>query len=496
MIADDLTGLVGRTPMVRISKLNPGPGEILAKLESFNPLSSVKDRAALAMIEAAEAAGILKPGGTIIEPTSGNTGIGLAFIAAIRGYKLILAMPETMSVERRKLLLALGAEIVLTPAFGGMEAAIDKAKELAAQRPGAFIPQQFANPANVEVHRRTTAEEIWADCEGRVDALVCGVGSGGTLSGVGGLIKERNPNLRVVAVEPFKSAVLSGGPAAPHRLQGIGAGFIPAILRRDLIDEIIQVIDEDAGETARNLAKREGILVGISSGAALWAAIQVAKRPEMAGKRIVVILPDTGERYLSTWLFEDLDAGIAESKADLAFLKDEAELHPAVARSVHYFRNGLYCSEAIVKAFDEVYGLGIGEEQRKMSTGFAMGLGESGCVCGALAGAVMVLSAVAGRTKVYQSERKLLLLTKELHDRFRAKHKAACCRVLTKSVAWGSAQHKTLCETYVIDAARWAAELLEERLGQKPLAAKAGRARRPFFSGRLFSRALKGRAAP
>jgi C_GCAxxG_C_C family probable redox protein len=216
----------------------------------------------------------------------------------------------------------------------------------------------------------------------------------------------------------------------------------------------------------------------------------------MAGKRIVVILPDTGERYLSTWLFEDLDAGIAGAKAELVFLKDESGLPPAAARSLHYFRNGLYCSEAIVKAFDEVYALGIGEEQRKTATGFAMGLGESGCVCGALAGAVMVLSAVAGRTKVYQSERKLHLLVKELHDRFRAKHKAACCRVLTKSVAWGSAQHKTLCETYVIDSARWASELLEERLGIKPAAGGFGRASRPFFRARLFSRAGKGRAAP
>ena len=306
MIYEDITKTVGHTPLVRIGRLFPdAQATILAKIESFNPLSSVKDRIGVAMIEDAEKKGQLKAGATIIEPTSGNTGIALAFAAASRGYKLILTMPETMSSERRQLLKIFGAELVLTPGAEGMSGAIKKAEELVKSTPNSFMPQQFNNPANPEIHRKTTAEEIWEDTDGRVDILVVGVGTGGTLTGVGEVIKKRKPDFKVVAVEPVKSPVLSGGKPGPHKIQGIGAGFVPGVLNVKLIDEIIKVEDEKAGETARLLARKEGILAGISSGAALWAAGEVAVRPENKGKTVVVILPDTGERYLSTWLFQE-----------------------------------------------------------------------------------------------------------------------------------------------------------------------------------------------
>ncbi|MHB8128018.1 MAG: cysteine synthase A, partial [Mobilitalea sp.] len=307
-IAEDLTKLIGNTPLVKISKINPTEAEIVAKLEMFNPLSSVKDRVGFSMIDTAEKEGIIKPGDTLIEPTSGNTGIGLAFVSAIRGYRLILTMPETMSIERRKILHVLGAEVVITEAYDGMDGAIKKAKELAESLPNAFILQQFANLSNPEIHRQTTAEEILRDTEGNMDVFVAGVGTGGTLTGVGQVLKKYNPNIKIIAVEPFKSAVLSGGIAAPHKLQGIGAGFIPPVLDLNIIDEIITVKDDDAGEIARELAKKEGLLVGISSAAALWAAIEVGKRPEYKGKRILTVFPDSGERYLSTWLFDDFDS--------------------------------------------------------------------------------------------------------------------------------------------------------------------------------------------
>jgi len=306
MIYEDITKTVGHTPLVKLRRLFPdAQATILAKIESFNPLSSVKDRIGVAMIEDAEKKGLLKAGATIIEPTSGNTGIALAFVAAARGYKLILTMPETMSQERRQLLKIFGAELVLTPGAEGMSGAIKKAEELVKSTPNSFIPQQFNNPANPEIHRKTTAEEIWKDTDGGVDILVVGVGTGGTLTGVGEVIKKRKPDFRVVAVEPAKSPVLSGEKPGPHKIQGIGAGFVPGVLNVKLIDEIIKVEDEKAGETARLLAKKEGILAGISSGAALWAAGEVARRAENKGKTIVVILPDTGERYLSTWLFQE-----------------------------------------------------------------------------------------------------------------------------------------------------------------------------------------------
>jgi cysteine synthase A len=302
-IAADVTGLIGNTPLVRLNRITGGAGaEVVAKLESFNPAGSVKDRLGVALITDAEARGVIKPDTVIIEPTSGNTGIGLAFVCAARGYRLILTMPETMSAERRQLLALLGAEVVLTPGAEGMAGAISKAEQLAAANPNSFMPQQFQNPANPEIHRLTTAEEIWRDTGGRVDILVSGVGTGGTLTGVAGLLKERRPGFKAVAVEPAGSPVLSGGKPGVHRIQGIGAGFIPAILRTELIDEVITVTDEDATATARRLARQEGILAGISSGAATWAALQVARRPENKGRLIVVILPDSGERYLSTGL--------------------------------------------------------------------------------------------------------------------------------------------------------------------------------------------------
>ncbi len=296
---------IGHTPLVRINKLNEGGADVLVKVEYFNPAGSVKDRIAIGMIEAAEAAGKIAPGALIIEPTSGNTGIGLALVAAVKGYRLILTMPDTMSIERRKLLAAYGAELVLTEGALGMKGAIAKAEELAKTHPGSFIPQQFANPANPEYHQKTTAEEIWQDTDGKVDAFVAGVGTGGTLTGVGSVLKKRNPAVKLFAVEPSDSPVLSGGKPGPHKIQGIGAGFVPAVLDTAIIDEIIPVKSEDAGRTARAAASREGLLVGISSGAALFAALELSKRPEFAGKRIIALLPDTGERYLSSWLFND-----------------------------------------------------------------------------------------------------------------------------------------------------------------------------------------------
>lgn len=309
-IAKHLTDLIGNTPLLEISNFNKSQGAlgtILAKLEYFNPAGSVKDRIGFAMIEDAEKKGLIQDGSVIIEPTSGNTGIALAFVAASKGYRLILTMPETFSIERRNLLKALGAELVLTPGPDGMGGAIRKAEELHANTPNSFIPQQFKNPANPEIHRKTTAEEVWHDTDGKVDIFISGVGTGGTITGVGEVLKQRNKNIQIIAVEPADSPVLSGGQKGPHKIQGIGAGFVPDVLNRAVIDEIITVKNEDAFETSRALARLEGLLIGISSGAAAWAALQVAKRPENKSKKIVVILPDTGERYLSTTLYQFAD---------------------------------------------------------------------------------------------------------------------------------------------------------------------------------------------
>ncbi len=302
----NLTETTGGTPLVAIQRMKePDGAEIIAKLESFNPLSSVKDRIGVAMIEAAERKGMISAETTIVEPTSGNTGIALAFACAAKGYKLILTMPDTMSIERRRLLKIFGAELVLTDGASGMKGAIEEAELLAEEIPGSIILQQFSNPANPEVHRRTTAEEIWADTDGTVDVFVAGVGTGGTVTGVGEVLKQRNPEIKIIAVEPEDSPVISGGQPGPHKIQGIGAGFIPGNLNTGVIDEVVRVKNEDAGDCARKLAEMEGILCGISSGAAMWAAYQVGKRPGMQGKKIVVLLPDTGERYLSTWLFAE-----------------------------------------------------------------------------------------------------------------------------------------------------------------------------------------------
>ncbi len=306
-IAKDSTELIGNTPLVRLNRITEGlKAEVVAKLESFNPVHSVKDRIGVSMIVDAEEKGLIKKDTVIVEPTSGNTGIALGFVCAARGYKLILTMPDTMSLERRQLLSIFGAQLVLTPGAEGMPGAVRKAEQLVADNPNYFMPQQFKNPANPEIHRLTTAEEIWRDTDGKVDILVSGVGTGGTITGVAEVIKQRKPQFRAIAVEPVDSPVLSGGKPGKHKIQGIGAGFVPDVLRLDLVDEIIRVTNEDAGATARRLAKEEGILAGISSGAATWAALEVAKRPENKGRLIVVVLPDTGERYLSTWLFQEL----------------------------------------------------------------------------------------------------------------------------------------------------------------------------------------------
>jgi cysteine synthase A len=305
-IANDLTETIGNTPLVRLNRVTDGTkASVVAKLESFNPVHSIKDRLGAALILDAESKGLIDKNTTIVEPTSGNTGIALAYVAAARGYKLILTMPDTMSVERRQLLSIFGAQLVLTPGVEGMKGAIKKAEELAASGGNYYMPQQFKNPANPEIHRLTTAEEIWRDTEGKVDIVVGGVGTGGTITGIAEVLKKRKPGFKAIAVEPSASPVLSGGKPGSHKIQGIGAGFVPDVFRKELIDEIIPVANEDAGVMARRLAREEGMLVGISSGAAAWAAIEVAKRSESNGKLIVAILPDTGERYLSTWLFQE-----------------------------------------------------------------------------------------------------------------------------------------------------------------------------------------------
>ncbi|NLB69445.1 MAG: cysteine synthase A [Lentisphaerae bacterium] len=303
-IYNDVSQLIGNTPLVRVNRLNMGKAEILVKMESFNPASSVKDRIALSMLEAAEKEGKVKSGSLVIEATSGNTGIGLALVSAVKGYRLMLTMPETMSIERRKLLQAYGAELVLTPGSEGMKGAVDRAEELCRENPGSFIPSQFDNPANVEIHKRTTAEEIYRDTGGKVDVLISGVGTGGTVSGVGEVLKQKIPGIKIIALEPDSSPLLSGGQAGPHKIQGLGANFVPSIFNAKVVDKVMTVSAEDAGATARAAAKKEGMLIGISSGAALHIALKLSRMPEYEGKRIVAILPDSGERYLSTWLFE------------------------------------------------------------------------------------------------------------------------------------------------------------------------------------------------
>jgi len=308
-IANDITELIGDTPLVRLNKMAEGlEATVVAKLEAFNPCGSVKDRIGVSMIEAAEKDGRITKDTVIVEPTSGNTGIALAFVCAAKGYRLLLTMPDTMSVERRQLLAVFGAELVLTPGSEGMPGAVRKAEEIVASDPLTFMPQQFRNPANPIIHRETTAEEVWRDTDGQVDILVSGVGTGGTITGIAEVIKKRKPQFKAIAVEPTDSPILSGGKPGPHKIQGIGAGFVPEVLRLELVDEIIQVSNDDAGETARQLARQEGILAGISSGAAAWAALEVARRPENKGTLIVTILPDTGERYLTTWLFQQDDS--------------------------------------------------------------------------------------------------------------------------------------------------------------------------------------------
>lgn len=306
-IYDDVTTLIGNTPLVRLNSLTEGlDATVVAKLEFYNPANSVKDRIGVAIVNAAEASGDLKPGGTIVEATSGNTGIALALVGAARGYRVVLTMPESMSLERRALLRAYGAELVLTPAAEGMKGAVERANAIAAERPGSILARQFANEANPEIHRRTTAEEIWNDTDGAVDIVVAGIGTGGTITGVGQVLKERKPEVRIVAVEPAESPILNGGSPGPHKIQGLGANFVPEVLDTSVYDEVIDVPAERAVEVARSAAAREGLLVGISSGAAIWAALEVAARPENAGKLIVVVVPDFGERYLSTILYSDL----------------------------------------------------------------------------------------------------------------------------------------------------------------------------------------------
>ena len=307
MIYRDITATIGNTPLVMLNRIIENDVKIAVKLESFNPMSSVKDRIGLSMILEAERQGKIGPGSVIVEPTSGNTGIALAFVCASRGYRVILTMPESMSIERRKLLKIFGAEVVLTPAVEGMKGAIEKAQEILNSTENAYMPQQFDNPANPEIHRKTTAEEIWRDTNGEIDTFIAGVGTGGTITGVGEILKKRKPSITIIAIEPADSPILSGGKPGSHKIQGIGAGFIPSVLNMDVVDEVISVKHEDAGVMTQRLAKEEGILAGISAGAALWAAVEVSKRQENAGKLIVVLLPDTGERYLSTWLFENGD---------------------------------------------------------------------------------------------------------------------------------------------------------------------------------------------
>lgn len=456
-IADNMLELIGNTPLVRLSKkTNPFPAEVLIKLENFNPMSSVKDRVGAAMLEQAEKNGIIKPGATIIEPTSGNTGIGLAMACAVKGYKLILTMPETMSVERRKILTALGAEVVLTESYKNMTGAVEKAEELQKEIPGSWIPDQFGNPANVEIHKKTTAKEILRDTDGNVDIFVAGVGTGGTLSGIGEVLKEENKDVKVVAVEPLRSAVLSGKQAYPHRIQGIGAGFIPDILNTEIIDEILLVTDEDSSKYAHELAEKEGIFAGISGAANVWAALELAKRPDNKGKTIVTVLPDSGDRYLSTWLYDDfaVNKDAEEENLQDEFLKNlDTSLPKSVALTLRYFQNGLFCSEAVVRGFNEAYHLGLSEDQYKISTAFAGGIGESGCSCGAVTGCVMILSLLAGRSHNYESERVAFTAANKLHKKFREHHKSMCCRVLTNNFTWNTAEHKLNCEDLVRDAA-------------------------------------------
>ena len=457
-VADSIIELIGNTPMVRLSKkINPYDAEVLVKLEYFNRMSNIKDRVGIAMLEDAEKKGIIKQGATIIEPTSGNTGIGLAFACAVKGYKLILTMPETMSIERRKILSAMGAQIVLTEAYKNMEGSVEKAIEIQKNTPNSWIPNQFENPANVQAHKDTTALEIIRDTDGKVDIFVAGVGTGGTLTGIGEVLKQNNPETKIVAVEPLRSAVLSGEKPYPHRIQGIGAGFIPKILNTHIYDEILLATDEDASKYAHLLSEKEGILAGISGSANVWAALELASRPENKGKTIVTVLPDSGERYLSTWLYDDFAVN-EEEKEKEEIQKEvlqnlDTSLPKSVALVLRYFQNGLFCSEAVVRGFNEAYNLGLSEDQYKISTAFAGGMGESGCACGAVTGCVMAISLIVGRNHNYESERVAFTATKKLHDKFREKHKALCCRVLTNNFTWNSADHKLNCEDLVRDAA-------------------------------------------